>query len=112
MPLQKGCGPKVVRNKGRVTGIEEMAHEAAEERGLISIAEIGRDDPDQVGGLPVERASEIVRSVPKFLRGFRDASPRLLREACRFGDIIQDHRDCRSRQAEVFGQLSQRDSVI
>src|SRR5258708_19099316 len=84
---------------------------AAEYRGLETVAEIGRNDSDQVCAPAPKRTSEIVGAISKLFRGFHDPLPSSLGETGRFGDIIENHRDRRSRQTEVLGQLFQCDWV-
>src|SRR5579863_2943976 len=84
-----------------------MAFEAAKYCGLEAVAKIGRDHADQIGALSAERTREIVGAISKLLCRFHYTPPSFLREACRLGDVVKNHRDRRSRQTEVLGQLSQ-----
>ena len=97
--------------KGCVLRIRQTALKPAKYRGLVAIAEIGRDDSDQVGTLSAKQTSEIVGTIPKSPCRFDDTLPCFLRKARRLEDVVASHRDRRSRQTEVFGQLSQCDSV-
>ena len=84
-------------NEGCVSRVQEASFEAAEYCGLEAVAEIGRDDSDQVGALSAERTGEIVGPVSKSLGRFDDTLASFLREACCFGDVIKNHRDRGSR---------------
>ena len=61
--------------EGCVPSIQQTALEPAKYRGLVAIAEIGRDDSDQVGALSAERTGEIVGTISKFSRRFDDTLP-------------------------------------
>jgi hypothetical protein len=66
---------------------------------------------NQICVLAPQRTSEIVGAMAKLSRGFDDTQPGFLREARHLGDVVENHRDRRSRETDVFGQLSQSDSV-
>ena len=97
--------------EGCVLRVQQTALEPAKYRGLVAIAEIGRDDSDQVCTFSAERTGEIVGTISKSPRRFDDTLPCFLWKASGLGDVVENHRDRRSRQTEVFGQLSQCDSV-
>src|SRR6202035_1093103 len=97
--------------KGCVPRVQQTASEATEKCPLVAIAEIGRNDSDQVCAPAPKRTSEIVGSITELFRGFHDSLPSFRREACCLGDVIENHRDRRSRQTKVLGQISQCDSV-
>ena len=111
MSLEKIRRPEMGCDEGCVPRVQQTAFEAAEYRGLETVAEIGRNDSDQVCAPAPKRTREIVGAISKPFRGFQDTLPSFLGEACRLGDIIENHRDRRSRQTEVLGQLFQCDSV-
>jgi hypothetical protein len=97
--------------QGSVPRIQQSALKSAEYSGLEAVAEIGRDDSDQIGALFTERTGEIVGPVRKPLCRFDNPLPRFFREPCGFGHVVENHGDRRSRQTKVLGQLSQRHSI-
>src|ERR1700740_3167506 len=104
MPGGKGRGPEAGGYEGCVARMQQTALEPAKYGGLVAIAEIGRDDSDQVVTLAAERTGKIVGTISKFPRRLGNTLPCFLRKARRLGDVVENHRDGRSRQAEMFGQ--------